>query len=58
MHVYRCENNAKFFDRNDIIMKNIKRSGSDVAALEYFDSMASYTDELRKIQRSLRVHLR
>lgn len=39
-------------------MWNIQRDGSDIEALEYFDSMASYTDELRKIQRSLRVHLR
>lgn len=39
-------------------MFNEKREGSDEAALEYFDSMASYTDELRKIQRSLRVQLR
>lgn len=39
-------------------MFNAKREGSDKEALEYFDSMASYTDELRKIQRSLRVHLR
>lgn len=39
-------------------MLNDEREGSDVEASEYFDLMAIYTDELRKIQRSLRVHLR
>ncbi|XP_072398924.1 uncharacterized protein [Diabrotica undecimpunctata] len=41
--------------KNDIIMKNTVRLPNYSEALEYFDMMATYTDELRKIQRSLRV---
>nr|CAI5863931.1 unnamed protein product [Callosobruchus analis] len=44
--------------RNDIIRLNRQRSPNYTEALEYFDSMATYTDELRKIQRSLRVLIR
>lgn len=44
--------------RNDIIIKNERRKENYTEALEYFDSMATYTDELRKIQRSLRVLIR
>ncbi|XP_018573653.1 uncharacterized protein LOC108912758 [Anoplophora glabripennis] len=41
--------------KNDIILRNITRKPNYQEALEYFDSMATYTDELRKIQRTLRV---
>ncbi|CAG9824650.1 unnamed protein product, partial [Phaedon cochleariae] len=41
--------------RNNIILQNVQRNASDLKAREYFDLMAIYTDELRKIQRSLRV---
>uniref|UniRef100_A0A6P7FZE2 guanylate cyclase n=1 Tax=Diabrotica virgifera virgifera TaxID=50390 RepID=A0A6P7FZE2_DIAVI len=41
--------------KNDIIMKNTVRLPNYSEALAYFDMMATYTDELRKIQRSLRV---
>nr|CAI5863933.1 unnamed protein product [Callosobruchus analis] len=44
--------------QNDIIRLNRQRSPNYTEALEYFDSMATYTDELRKIQRSLRVLIR
>ncbi|XP_066255406.1 uncharacterized protein [Euwallacea similis] len=40
---------------NDIIIKNEKRRPNYDDALNYFDSIALYTDELRKLQRSLRV---
>ncbi|CAH1108441.1 unnamed protein product [Psylliodes chrysocephalus] len=41
--------------KNDIIIKNTQRKPNYDEALNYFDSMATYTDELRKIQRTLRV---
>ncbi|KAJ8932489.1 hypothetical protein NQ318_005547, partial [Aromia moschata] len=44
--------------KNDIILKNIQREPNYKEALEYFDSMATYSDELRKIQRTLRVSIR
>ncbi|XP_066139869.1 uncharacterized protein [Euwallacea fornicatus] len=40
---------------NDIIIKNEKRFPNYDDALNYFDSIALYSDELRKLQRSLRV---
>ncbi|KAJ8923092.1 hypothetical protein NQ315_001644 [Exocentrus adspersus] len=46
---------GKIKHKNDIILKNITREPNYKEALEYFDSMAIYTDELRKIQRTLRV---
>ncbi|KAF7265731.1 hypothetical protein GWI33_020814 [Rhynchophorus ferrugineus] len=41
--------------KHDIIMRNEKRNPNYSQALNYFDSIALYTDELRKLQRSLRV---
>ncbi|KAH1000496.1 hypothetical protein HUJ05_008608 [Dendroctonus ponderosae] len=41
--------------QNDIIIRNIQREPNYTEALNYFDSIALYTDELRKLQRSLRV---
>lgn len=45
----------KFVSRNDIIIRNIQQEPNYTEALNYFDSIALYTDELRKLQRSLRV---
>ncbi|XP_056644589.1 receptor-type guanylate cyclase gcy-8 isoform X2 [Diorhabda carinulata] len=41
--------------KTDIILRNINTTKNYSEALEYFDMMATYTDQLRKIQRSLRV---
>ncbi|XP_074039718.1 uncharacterized protein [Leptinotarsa decemlineata] len=40
--------------KNEIILANNNRTPSDADAREYFDLMANYIDELRRIQRSLR----
>lgn len=39
-------------------MKNQVRKANIKEALEYFDSIATYTDELRKLQRYLRFRIR
>lgn len=49
------KNECTYNYRNDIIIKNEAREPNYTEALRYFDSIASYTDELRKLQRSLRV---
>nr|XP_015838387.1 PREDICTED: receptor-type guanylate cyclase gcy-7 isoform X3 [Tribolium castaneum] len=43
---------------NDIITRNEKRKPNITEALDYFDSIATYTDELRKLQRYLRHTIR
>ncbi|XP_030751286.1 uncharacterized protein LOC115878819 [Sitophilus oryzae] len=40
---------------HEVIMKNEKRHPNYTEALNYFESIALYTDELRKLQRSLRM---
>ncbi|XP_060523060.1 uncharacterized protein LOC132700024 [Cylas formicarius] len=40
---------------NDIIIRNEQINANYTSALNYFDSIALYIDELRKLQRSLRV---
>lgn len=47
-----------FFDRNDIIVRNVARAPNFKDATDYFDSIATYTDELRKLQRYLRFTIR
>lgn len=47
-----------FSGRNDIIVKNIARTPNFKDATDYFDSIATYTDELRKLQRYLRFTIR
>ncbi|KZC06433.1 Atrial natriuretic peptide receptor 1 [Dufourea novaeangliae] len=44
--------------RRDEILKNQKREPSVDDAIAYFDSMATYVDELRKLQRELRHMIR
>ncbi|XP_049809324.1 adenylate cyclase type 5 [Schistocerca nitens] len=44
--------------RKKEIFGNKKRQQSVDEAIEYFDNMASYVDELRKLQRELRVMIR
>jgi hypothetical protein len=44
--------------KNDIITQNEKRLPNITEALDYFDSIATYTDELRKLQRYLRHTIR
>ncbi|XP_014613019.1 PREDICTED: receptor-type guanylate cyclase gcy-19 isoform X3 [Polistes canadensis] len=44
--------------RRDEILRNQKRERSIEDAIAYFDSMATYVDELRKLQRELRHMIR
>lgn len=44
--------------RSSIIIQNKKRNASLEDAIYYYDSMASYVDELRKLQRALRNYIR
>ncbi|XP_033328040.1 uncharacterized protein LOC117221307 isoform X1 [Megalopta genalis] len=44
--------------RRSEILKNLKREPSVDDAIAYFDSMATYVDELRKLQRELRHMIR
>lgn len=44
--------------RGDIIIQNIQRDPNITEAIDYFDSIAHYTDELRKLQRELRHKIR
>lgn len=44
--------------RNAIILKNQTREASVDDAIKYFDLMATFLDELRKIQRELRHQIR
>jgi uncharacterized Tic20 family protein len=44
--------------RKEEILGNSHRSKSHEIAKAYFDSMASYVDELRKLQGALRVKIR
>ncbi|KAL2714474.1 Atrial natriuretic peptide receptor 1 [Vespula squamosa] len=44
--------------RRDEILRNRKREPSVEDAIAYFDSMATYVDELRKLQRELRHMIR
>ncbi|XP_043677972.1 receptor-type guanylate cyclase daf-11 isoform X2 [Vespula pensylvanica] len=44
--------------RRDEILRNLKREPSVDDAIAYFDSMATYVDELRKLQRELRHMIR
>lgn len=44
--------------RRDEILQNLKREPSVEDAIAYFDSMATYVDELRKLQRELRHMIR
>ena len=44
--------------RRDEILRNLKREPSVEDAIAYFDSMATYVDELRKLQRELRHMIR
>lgn len=44
--------------RREEILKNKKREPSVNDAIDYFDSMATYIDELRKLQRELRRMIR
>ncbi|KAG7204035.1 hypothetical protein KM043_001894 [Ampulex compressa] len=44
--------------RRDEILRNRKREPSVQDAIAYFDSMATYVDELRKLQRELRHMIR
>ncbi|XP_049826517.1 uncharacterized protein LOC109599565 [Aethina tumida] len=44
--------------KSDIIIKNQKRAPNYSEALDYFEAIAMYTDELRKLQRSLRMTIR
>lgn len=44
--------------RREEILKNRKREPSVDHAIDYFDSMATYIDELRKLQRELRRMIR
>ncbi|CAH1136125.1 unnamed protein product [Ceutorhynchus assimilis] len=49
------DNYGNIKQKNDVIIKNEKRAPNYPEALNYFVSIALYTDELRKLQRSLRV---
>lgn len=44
--------------RRDEILQNQKREPNIDDAIAYFDSMATYVDELRKLQRELRHMIR
>jgi hypothetical protein len=44
--------------RKEEILGNSHRNKSHEIAKNYFDSMASYVDELRKLQGALRVNIR
>jgi hypothetical protein len=44
--------------RRGEILRNQKREPSVDDAIAYFDSMATYIDELRKLQRELRYMIR
>ncbi|RZC42938.1 uncharacterized protein BDFB_008937, partial [Asbolus verrucosus] len=44
--------------KSDIIIKNEKRNPNCNEALDYYHSIATYTDELRKLQRYLRYTIR
>uniref|UniRef100_A0A1Y1LS38 guanylate cyclase n=1 Tax=Photinus pyralis TaxID=7054 RepID=A0A1Y1LS38_PHOPY len=41
--------------KSDIIVQNIKRTPNITEAIDYFESVASYTNELRKLQQDLRL---
>ncbi|XP_070166336.1 uncharacterized protein [Polyergus mexicanus] len=49
---------GKIKARRDEILRNQKREPSVEDAIAYFDSMATYIDELRKLQRELRHMIR
>ncbi|XP_063917238.1 uncharacterized protein LOC135132949 isoform X2 [Zophobas morio] len=49
---------GKIKQKNDIITKNERRLPNSNDSLDYFDSIAQYTDELRKLQRYLRYTIR
>lgn len=53
-----CSINNVYCFRSDIIIKNQKRAPNYSEALDYFEAIAMYTDELRKLQRSLRMTIR
>lgn len=44
--------------RRDEILQNRKREPNVEDAIAYFDSMATYVDELRKLQKELRHMIR
>lgn len=46
-----------FHFSSDVIIQNTPRQPNLEDAINYFDSMATYTDELRKLQRQLRDHI-
>lgn len=46
------------FLRRDEILRNQRREPNVDDAIAYFDSMATYIDELRKLQRELRHMIR
>lgn len=65
----RCYNRSDNFDCNvektsmstsshDIIVRNERRPPDLNDSIEYFDSIATYTDELRKLQKELRQKIR
>lgn len=45
-------------NRSSLIIKNQKRKADVEEAIGYFDVMASYLDDLRKIQRKVRQTIR
>ncbi|KAL3274580.1 hypothetical protein HHI36_015963 [Cryptolaemus montrouzieri] len=50
-------NYGKIKLKNDIITRNVPRTGDLDEAIDYFDTIALYSDELRKLQRFLRVFI-
>lgn len=55
---YARTNVLHSFPRRDEILRNQRRESSVDDAIAYFDSMATYIDELRKLQRELRHMIR
>ena len=51
-----CSENVRY--RRDEILQNRKREPNVEDAIAYFDSMATYVDELRKLQKELRHMIR
>ncbi|GJQ80048.1 hypothetical protein Trydic_g19336 [Trypoxylus dichotomus] len=45
-------------EKCDVVIENKRRSPNKSDAIDYFDSIADYTDELRKLQRELRRQIR
>uniref|UniRef100_A0A1I8PRX9 guanylate cyclase n=2 Tax=Stomoxys calcitrans TaxID=35570 RepID=A0A1I8PRX9_STOCA len=59
VNITRTEKYKKMKRMSSVVLKNHRRNGSDEqSAIEYYDSMHNYTDDLRILQKDLRLQIK